>query len=163
MDDLFRPPTARWRQPAPAFLRLRLVSVALGWLVFAVIVGVPMFIFFREQPWWWVPPAAAVAIMVYRLLRSPAWFRRWGYAETATDVYLTQGLWFRELSCVPYGRMQLVTVSAGPIERMFGLSSVQLVTSSTSGTITIPGLSAQDAAALRDRLIERGELLQAGI
>jgi membrane protein YdbS with pleckstrin-like domain len=38
-----------------------------------------------------------------------------------------------------------------------------MVTSSTSGTITIPGLAAAEAAALRDRLISRGEQQQAGI
>jgi len=64
---------------------------------------------------------------------------------------------------VPYGRMQLVEVEAGPLDRAFRLASVKMVTSSTSGTINIPGLAAADAAALRDRLISRGEQQQAGI
>ena len=59
--------------------------------------------------------------------------------------------------------MQLVEVQSGPVDRMFGLASVERVTSSTSGTITIPGLAAAEAAALRDRLISRGEQQQAGI
>ena len=59
--------------------------------------------------------------------------------------------------------MQLVEVQSGPVDRMFGLASVERVTSSTSGTITIPGLAAAEAAALRDRLISRGERQQAGI
>ena len=59
--------------------------------------------------------------------------------------------------------MQLVEVQSGPVDRMFGLASVEMVTSSTSGTITIPGLAAGEAAALRDRLISRGEQQQAGI
>lgn len=38
-----------------------------------------------------------------------------------------------------------------------------MITSSTSGSVTIEGLDAHDAAALRDRLLERGEAQQAGI
>ncbi|NHB85358.1 PH domain-containing protein [Tessaracoccus sp. HDW20] len=99
----------------------------------------------------------------WRLWRAPRVFRRWGFAERDEDVYVTHGLWHRRLQCVPYGRMQLVEVASGPIEQRFGLSTVQMITSSTEGTVSIPGLSCVDAAALRDRLIARGELQQAGI
>ena len=65
--------------------------------------------------------------------------------------------------CVPYGRMQLVQLHSGPIDRAFKLATVEMITSSTQGSVSIPGLSPSDAAALRDRLIERGETQQAGI
>lgn len=45
-----------------------------------------------------------------------------GYAELDEDLYITRGLWFRRLTAVPYGRMQVVEVESGPIERAFGLA-----------------------------------------
>ena len=57
----------------------------------------------------------------------------------------------------------LTAVAMLVLDRMFGLASVEMVTSSTSGTVTIPGLDKDAAAALRDRLISRGEQQQAGI
>ena len=37
------------------------------------------------------------------------------------------GVLVRRVSVVPYGRMQLVEVTSGPVERHFGLASVQFV------------------------------------
>lgn len=163
MEELFRPPAAEWRRLSPNFLKLKFTMIAIVWPVMLGLLALGLWLLFRESPAWWIALAVGVVWIGWRLFRAPRAFRRWGYAETDDDVYLTHGLWWRQLTCVPYGRMQLVNVSSGPIERSFGLASVQMVTSSTSGTILIPGLTADDAAALRDRLVERGELLQAGI
>lgn len=162
LDDLFAPPGTPWQRLSPNYLRMKLVLIPVTWTILFGAVGVGLFFI---APRWalWVLLGVAVAWIAWRMLRAPRVFRRWGYAERDTDVYLTYGLWSRTLQCVPYGRMQLVEVASGPIERMYGLASVQMVTSSTSGTVTIPGLSAADAAALRDRLIARGEQQQAGI
>jgi hypothetical protein len=48
--------------------------------------------------------------------------------------------------------MQLVEVSAGPLERAFSLASVQLHTASASTDAKIPGLDPEQAAQLRDAL-----------
>lgn len=161
MDDLFRPPAEQWRGLSPAYLKLKLLMIGINWAIIGTLLVVALVIL--NFSWWWIPMTVFLLWWGWRFLRAPRVFRRWGYAETDDDVYLTRGLLWRELTCVPYGRMQLVNVSSGPIERAFKLATVELVTSSTSGTITIPGLAREDAVALRDRLIERGELLQAGI
>lgn len=162
MNDLFAPPTEQWQRLSPNYLKAKYLGLAVS----AVIVGgggtVAAFLFLPE-PWGWVVLGVMVLWFAWRAVRAPRVFRRWGYAEREHDVYLTNGLWFRNLTCVPYGRMQMVEVSSGPIDRMFGLASVEMVTSSTSGTVTIPGLDKDAAAALRDRLISRGEQQQAGI
>ncbi len=162
MGDLFAPPTEQWQRLSPHYLTSNLLGVAVG----AALLGgggtVAAFLFLPE-PWGWVVLGVMLAWFGWRAIRAPRVFRRWGYAERENDVYLTRGLWFRHLTCVPYGRMQMVEVSSGPIDRLFGLASVEMVTSSTSGTVTIPGLDKDAAAALRDRLIARGEQQQAGI
>lgn len=167
LDDLFAPPGVAWERLSPRYLQLKLILIPVVWGVFFVAVGVAatMTVGWAWAPSWlpWVLIAAAVIWIGWRMQRAPRVFRRWGYAERDEDVYLTSGLWWRELQCVPYGRMQLVEVQAGPLDRLFGLANVRMVTSSTSGTINIPGLAAADAAALRDRLVARGEQQQAGI
>lgn len=161
MEELFRPPSAQWHGLSPSYLKLKLLMIGINWAILGALIVVPLVLL--DFPWWWVVLIAFLIFWAWRFVRAPRVFHRWGYAETDDDVYLTHGLLWRELTCVPYGRMQLVNVSSGPIERQFDLASVELVTSSTSGTITIPGLGRPEALALRDRLIERGELLQAGI
>jgi len=99
--------------------------------------------------WWWV--------VVGRTVRS------WGYAERADDLLVTKGVLWRQLVVVPYGRMQYVDVSAGPLDRRFGLSTVQLHTAAAATDASIPGLVPEEAARLRDRLAARGEATAAGL
>lgn len=162
MEELFRPPNAEWRRLSPRYLRLKLTMIAITWPILFAFAIVPLVIW--ADQWMWVTALIACLILwAWRFIRAPRAYRRWGYAETDTDVYLTNGLLTRNFDCVPYGRMQVVNVSSGPIERLFRLSSVQMVTSSVTGSITIPGLESKEATELRDRLIERGESQQAGI
>ena len=70
---------------------------------------------------------------------------------------------FRRLVIVPYGRMQLVDLKAGPIHRWLGITTVQLHTAAATTDASIPGLTPQIAADLRDRLARRGEQRSAGL
>jgi membrane protein YdbS with pleckstrin-like domain len=96
-------------------------------------------------------------VFVIRSLRS------WGYAERVDDLLVRHGLLFRRLSIVPYGRMQFVDVTAGPLERLFGLATVQLHTAAAASDARIPGLRPEEAARLRDRLAALGEARAEGL
>jgi hypothetical protein len=87
----------------------------------------------------------------------------WGYAEREDDLLVRHGIAFRSLVVVPYGRMQYVDVQAGPVDRAFGIASVQLHTASAGTDAVIPGLPPQEAARLRDRLASRGRAELAGL
>jgi uncharacterized protein len=89
--------------------------------------------------------------------------RAWAFAERADDLIVSRGLMFRRMSVVPYGRMQFVDVTAGPLERIFGLSTVRLHTASAASDARIPGLTELDAARLRDQLARLGESRLAGL
>jgi membrane protein YdbS with pleckstrin-like domain len=89
--------------------------------------------------------------------------RSFGYAERDDDLLVTSGIMFRRLVIVPYGRMQLVDVKAGPIDRRLGITTVQLHTAAATTDASIPGLEPEMAAALRDRLAKRGEQRSAGL
>jgi membrane protein YdbS with pleckstrin-like domain len=130
--------------------------------LFAIVVGV---IFATG-----VGPSAGVisaAVMVLCGLLS-TWFvrrryRAWRYQERHEDLIVARGVLVRRLSVVPYGRMQFVEVTAGPVERAFNLSTVKLHTAAAASDARIPGLHPDEAARLRDRLTELGESKAAGM
>lgn len=87
----------------------------------------------------------------------------WGYAEREDDLLVRRGVMFARLSVVPYGRMQFIDVTAGPLERSFGLATVRLHTAAAATDARIPGLERAEAARLRDSLAELGEAQAAGL
>lgn len=161
-DALFAPPTAQWHRLSPRYRTLRRAGVLIGWPLLVAVPAVLGWLLLNQ----WVGIAVivvGVAWTAWRWWRMAALVRSWGYAELADDLYVTHGLWFRRLTAVPYGRMQVVEVEAGPIERALGLATVKLVTASASTDATIPGLPPVEAARLRDRLTELGETRTSGL
>ena len=163
MDELFAPPAYEWKRISPAYRSLRrLTTVLVAPIVFtipAVLIGV------LTGAWWisgilW---ALAALIVVLRLVLVERTWRSWGYVEREEDLYITHGVLYRSLVAVPYGRMQLVEVGSGPLERAFGLANVTLKTASAETNATIPGLTPDEAARLRDRLTELGEARDSGL
>ncbi|MFJ4775602.1 PH domain-containing protein [Streptomyces sp. NPDC088762] len=133
-----------------------------GWLgLFTVVTGVVLGVFAG-------PPWAALGLL---WLGALAWgwvllgrnWRSWRYAERADDLLISRGVLWREETVVPYGRMQLVEVTSGPLERRFGLASVQLHTAAAATDAKIPGLAPAEAERLRDRLTALGEARSAGL
>ncbi|MFE2045292.1 PH domain-containing protein [Streptomyces sp. NPDC059477] len=132
----------------------------------------------------WLGLLALAAGLLPGLLAGPAWaafaalplavigwgwvmlehnWRSWRYAERADDLLISRGVLWRRTTVVPYGRMQLVEVTSGPVERHFGLASVQLHTAAAATDATIPGLDPAEAERLRDRLTELGQARSAGL
>ena len=113
--------------------------------------------------WLWSLPALVLALGVWIALLVPRQVRAMRYAERADDLLVRRGIMFRQLVVVPYGRMQYVDVTAGPLARKLGIASVQLHTASPATNASISGLPPQEAARLRDRLASRGEARLAGL
>lgn len=90
-------------------------------------------------------------------------WRSWRYALRADDLVVSHGILFRRETIVPYGRMQLVEVTSGPLLRQFGLAALQLHTAAATTDASIPGLAPEEATALRDRLSALGEARSAGL
>lgn len=112
---------------------------------------------------------SALALVIGVALMSWSWWligrqvRALGYAERADDLLVTRGIAFKRLVIVPYGRMQLVDVDAGPLDRSFGLARLQLHTAAATTDAVIPGLPKDVAGALRDRLAALGEARSSGL
>jgi membrane protein YdbS with pleckstrin-like domain len=151
-----------WRRPDPGLLRLRrLLTLALvavpavaASAVLAVLAGPAQGL---------AALAAAAALTGLVLVSVQRRYAAWGYLEREDDLVVRRGVLVRRTSLVPYGRMQYVDVTAGPLARRYGLATVTLHTAAAATDASIPGLRAEEAARLRDRLARLGEARQAGV
>jgi membrane protein YdbS with pleckstrin-like domain len=163
MDELFAPPAYEWQRLSPRYPSLRRLTTL---LVAPIMFSIPAILVGLITGLWWISAilwGIAAVIVILRLLLIGRNYRSWGYVEREEDLYITHGVLFRSLVAVPYGRMQLVEVASGPLERAFGLASVSLKTASPETNATIPGLTPEQAAGLRDRLTELGESRASGL
>lgn len=163
MDDLFAPPAYAWQRLSPRYMSLRRVTTL---VVAPIVLTVPALVVGLAFDLWWLAGlfwGIAAVIVVVRWVLIGRTYRSWGYVERDDDLYITSGVLFRSLVAVPYGRMQLVEVASGPLERSFGLATVTLKTASAETDASIPGLDPAEAARLRDRLTELGESQASGL
>ena len=150
-----------WRTPSRQLLKLRRLEVAAPALVAVLVLAVAGAASGSDAAF-----ALAGAALVAGAILLGFVGRRygsWGYAEREDDLLVRRGVMFARLSVVPYGRMQFIDVSAGPLERIFGLATVRLHTAAAATDARIPGLERDEAARLRDRLAELGEAQAAGL
>jgi len=162
-SDPFGVPGAEWSRVSPRLTGLRRVLlVSLAALVLAALVALAVLAPGTR------PVGGAVAVMVLAIAGWGWWFAAvsvaaWGWVEREQDLIVTRGRLWRRLDVVPYGRMQLVDVTAGPLQRFFGITTVRLHTASPSSRAHLPGLPPADASRLREQLTERGEAHAAGL
>lgn len=149
-----------WRRPSPKLRNVRHLEIGVPGL-FALVAAGGLALA--------LPLAGAIAAAcVVAAVGVGDWLlqRRvgaWGYLERAEDLLVRRGVMVRRLSVVPYGRMQFVDVTAGPIERAFGLATVRLHTAAAATDARIPGLEQGEASRLRDQLARLGEADAAGL
>ena len=125
--SLFGSLIAGWAAPAS------LVGMLAGWLALAVLLA-----------WliWQYPPRA---------------YRMWSYRVDDRVLETRSGVWFRVIKLLPLSRLQHVDLRRGPLERSQGLASLVLHTAGTrEAALIIPGLEAEEAVRLRDRLVSAG-------
>jgi membrane protein YdbS with pleckstrin-like domain len=151
-----------WLRPSPQLAAMRRAEVFTATAVTALVAAGAL--------WAWASALAGVialalviavgvltAVLVQRRVRS------WGYAERQDDLLVRHGLLVSRLSVVPYGRMQFIDVTAGPVERLFGIVTVKLHTAAAASDARIPGLSQETGRRLRDRLASLGEAQASGL
>jgi membrane protein YdbS with pleckstrin-like domain len=155
------PDDVLWRRVSPRLFWLDVLS----YLAAVATVAVLCLAVWLLADFWpvWIATGVVLLVVLVRLVFLRRSLRSWGYAERADDLLVRHGLLYRRLSIVPYGRMQFVDVTAGPLERMFGLATVQLHTAAAASDAKIPGLPPAEATRLRDRLAALGELRAEGL
>jgi membrane protein YdbS with pleckstrin-like domain len=150
-----------WLRPSPRLLRARRIQVALAAAPLAII----GFLCGLAASWQ-VAVSIAVAVAALGLLWERFLRRRvaaWGYAERQEDLMVRRGVLVKRQSVIPYGRMQFIDVTAGPVERSLGLATLRMHTAAAHTDARIPGLDKSVAGGLRDQLARLGEAQAAGL
>jgi uncharacterized protein len=155
-------PSTGWIPLSRTLMKMRQTEIVVVGAVLALIAGVAAASAGSSV-------AAVVAVVAVALCSATAWwfvrnrFRAWGYLERDEDLEIRRGVMVQRLSVVPYGRMQFVEITTGPVERIFGLATIRLHTAAAASDARIPGLHPDEAARLRDRLAALGEAKAAGL
>ncbi len=134
---------------SPRLTLVRYLGQLPWWVILAAACAVPAVL---VSGWWWLGTAFFLAVLVWQIWLIPVQVRLLGWRETEDELLLTRGRLWHRFTVVPYGRIQFVDVTAGPLERAFGLKKLKLHTASATTDTTLPGLEADVADSLRERL-----------
>ena len=158
--DPFNPEGVVFQSVSRRLIAVRVVGVLLG-------LGAPAAVFvvgaLVRYSWMWAGAAVMVGLAVWAVWLVPRQVRAMGYALTADHLLWRKGIMFRRICVVPYGRMQYVDTSQGPLAAWLGIAEVRLHTAAASTDATINGLPVKEAEHLRRLLADRGEQRMAGL
>lgn len=134
----------------PRVITLWRITSAIWWLFLTAAAVAVTFIL--EQPVWWAAPVAVVGT-AWSMSVPPFRYRHFAYRVSDVDLRVMRGWLWRSTSVVMHSRIQHVDSRQGPVERMLGLATVIVYTAGSVGAMVgIPGLAADAAQALRERL-----------
>ena len=150
-----------WHQLARAYVRVQLISQGAAFaLVLVAAVAVQALTGFA---WLWIPAGVILLVTAIGLVITPRQARSFGYQLRRDDLVFRRGILWQRVVAVPYGRMQLVDITHGPLDRGFGIAQLKLVTAAASTGVTIPGLTQEAAENLRDTLVAVAETRRTGL
>ena len=150
-----------WHQISRKYLWVQLISS--GTVLLLVAVAVTVLTVFLHQMWALIPGAIIAVILVWTMAILPRQLRAIGYQLRDDDLVFRRGILWQRMVAVPYGRMQLVDITHGPLDRGFGIAQLKFVTAAATTGVTIPGLEQTTAETLRDHLIAVAESRRTGL
>lgn len=154
-------PDEGWRRVSPKYIVVEVVGSLIGMAVF---VGGLVVVHLLWQPWWALWAAGVIAVFsLVGIALEPRRVRSIGYRLRADDLLFRRGIMFQRQVAVPYGRMQLVDITRGPVSRGLGLADLKFVTAAAATAVTLPGLPLEEAERLRDHLVALAETRRAGL
>ena len=144
----------------PAYLRMRMTAAAVFGAA-VTIAGAALALLSRS---WAVVVAAAIVLTLVALVTVARRIevRYMGYLVREQDVSFRNGVIGRTVATAPFARVQHVAIHRGPLDRRFGLATLQMRTA--GGSISIPGLRAELAESLKQLVADRAsELAEAEV
>ncbi len=149
----------RWVAASRELVKARIIT-ALIVTPLPILAGVVLTVVFSR--WWLFLSAPFVWALLHILLLSRRYVRSLAHCERENDILIREGVLSRTTTLIPYGRLQYVTLTEGPIDSRFGLAKVSIHTG-TGGSTDIPGLPKDQARELRGRLADRSRGRDAGL
>ena len=151
----------QWHQISKNYVTVQLIANGFV-LLLLVLIGVVANMLIGE--WFvWLPIVAVILILLITVAILPRQARAIGFQLRQDDIVFRRGILWQRMVAVPYGRLQLVDITHGPLDRAFGVSQLKMVTAAATTGVQIPGLTQPAAEALRDTLIEVAETRRTGL
>lgn len=150
-----------WHQLSRNYVWVRLI--ALGIIIVVVTVAFIVGTLLLATSWPWILGGILLAGYVWAAAITPRQARAYAYQLRDDDLVFRRGILWQRQVAVPYGRMQLVDITHGPLDRAFGVAQLKLVTAAASTGVIIPGLAQDAAEQLRDTLVEVAESRRTGL
>ena len=80
-------------------------------------------------------------------------YHYWGYNMGTDRLRVVHGHLFHSDTVVPFGRIQHIDVSQGPVQRSSGLATLTVHTAGNHNSeVSLPGLTYDDATAMREAI-----------
>ncbi len=156
LNDLPGMEELEWQKLHPDFVRRVQVEHALialaplaGAAVFSVLLNFPLL---QSTILWILAIGFAIFFVTWPRISVP----RRGYVVRDKDIVFRSGVIWRSVTAIPYNRIQHVETSNTPLDRKFGVATLQLFTAGGSGgDLKIDGLDAKVAEKLRIYILEK--------
>lgn len=168
MQEFQRPPgphfnlrALEWSRVSPKYAMIDLI----GNLLTVLPVAIALIVTLGNNAPRWVSVLLG-ALIVFMIINSFFAFRRVkaiGYILREDDFLFRRGILWERIVAVPYGRLQIVDVTSGPLQRAFGLASLKFVTAAALTQVSLPGLPREEAERLRDVLVDYAESRRSGL
>jgi membrane protein YdbS with pleckstrin-like domain len=91
--------------------------------------------------------------IIYCIVAPLIRYRRYLYDIDDQKIVVREGLWFIKKDVAPIERVHQISVTRGPIDRIFGLGKVVVTTA--GGRVVIRFLEVEEAERIADRLLGR--------
>lgn len=159
--DLFEPQL--YTRLDPRSLKLEYYRLVISTVVIGAICVAGTVVLSTLFPWTlWMNVAIAVGVLAACVWGIVVYDRRAfaaaGYRLDERILAIRSGVWWKRVRLVPLTRVQHVDISVGPIQRKFGLATLQLHTAAAGmSAIELPGLAQETAEQMRDLLLARLE------
>jgi len=150
-----------WHQLARQYVWVQLISS--GIVLVLVLAAVAVLFFVLDQWWVLIPGGIVTVLMAWTMIITPRQARSYGYQLRRDDLVFRRGILWQRVVAVPYGRMQLIDITHGPLDRGFGIAQLKLVTAAAATGVVIPGLTQDAAERLRDTLVDVAETRRTGL
>jgi len=109
--------------------------------------------------YWWLTLVFIISFLIFLFWFRPKAFARKGYQLRERDIVYQHGLWWQEETVIPFVRIQHSEVTQGPLERIYGFSSLKLFTAGgNKSDLSIPALSTETAHKLENYVTQKAEL-----
>lgn len=115
-----------WHQISPKYVTVQLISH--GSFLAIVVVATLLMALLLHLQWVWIVGGVLAVIQIWTLAILPRQARAIGYRLREDDLVFRRGILWQRFVAVPYGRMQLIDITHGPLDRGFGIAQLKFVT-----------------------------------